>query len=112
MKDKRKTRRGLFTIVWEFQVPARRRRTFENTYGPEGAWAQLFRSAEGYVRTELLRDRKTRGRYLTIDYWKSRQAFAAFKKRSHSEYAALDEACAAFTEEERLVGEFENLDPR
>ena|SRR5947208_714489 len=112
MKDKRKSRKSLFTVVWEFRVPARKRRVFENAYGPWGAWAQLFRGAEGYVCTELLRDRKDRGRYLTIDHWKSRQAFVSFKRRSHSQYAALDEACAAFTEEERLVGEFENLGPQ
>ncbi len=112
MKGKAKIRGGVFTVVWEFQVPARQRRAFENTYGPVGAWAQLFCTGEGYIRTELLRDREMPGRYLTIDYWKSRRAFVTFKERSHAEYAALDKTCAAFTEEERIVGEFENLDSR
>ena len=79
MKGKRKPRRRLFTVVWEFRVAARQRRVFEKTYGPEGAWAQLFRAGKGYIRTELLRDRETPGRYLTIDNWTSRQAFVTFK---------------------------------
>jgi hypothetical protein len=56
MKGIGRTRSRLFTVVWEFRVPARQRRAFEKTYGPEGAWVQLFRTGEGYVRTELLRD--------------------------------------------------------
>jgi len=110
MKGKGQTRRRLFTVVWEFRVAARQRRAFEKTYGPEGAWARLFHTGKGYIRTELLRDRETPGRYLTIDYWTSRQAFGTFKKRNHAEYAALDEKCTTFTEEERLVGEFERLE--
>lgn len=95
-----------FAVVWEFRVPASKRRTFETAYGPEGDWAQLFRASEGYMRIELLRDRDTPGRYFTIDYWESRQAFAVFKKRNHAACTELDEKCAALTEAETLVGEF------
>src|SRR6266545_6502854 len=108
MTGRTKTRRGHFTAVWEFRVSARRRRAFEKAYGSEGAWAQLFRTGEGYMRTELLRDRKAPGRYLTIDYWNYRHAFLAFKKRKRAEYEALDKKCAALTQGEKLLGEFES----
>jgi heme-degrading monooxygenase HmoA len=103
----RQPQTGLFfAVVWEFRVSPRRRRAFEKVYGPEGDWARLFRTAKGYVRTELLRDRNMPGRYLTIDYWQSGQALAVFKKRNHAAYTELDEKCAALTEAETLVGEF------
>jgi len=59
------------------------------------------------VGTELLRDRETPGRYATIDYWKSAQAFLRFKRAKRSEYKALEQKCANLTEEETKIGEFE-----
>ena len=35
--------------VWEFQVRPGRESEFESHYGPDGTWARLFRSAEGYL---------------------------------------------------------------
>ncbi|SRR6266496_4783149 len=112
MMGRSQTRRHAFTVVWEFHVPASQLRAFEKAYGPEGAWAQLFRTGEGYVRTDLLRDRDTPGRYLTIDYWVSRRAFLNFKKRKRAEYESLDEKCAAFTGKEKMLGEFESWEPQ
>jgi heme-degrading monooxygenase HmoA len=97
--------------VWGFRVPGRQQRAFEKEYGPDGAWAQLFRTGEGYMRTELLRDRQTPGRYLTIDRWVSRKAFVNFKKQKRAEYKALDKKCAALTQKEKLLGEFESWEP-
>jgi heme-degrading monooxygenase HmoA len=99
--------RRRFVVVWEFRGPLRKRRAFEKAYGPDGALAKLFRDADGYLGTELLRDRQTPGRYLTIDQWKSRQAFLRFKKENRVEYHSLDNECAALTEEETKQGEFE-----
>jgi len=43
-------------ILWEFLVKPGREKEFERIYGPEGDWARLFARAEGYVRSDLLRD--------------------------------------------------------
>ena len=112
MTRKAKARTRPFTVVWEFRFPARRRHAFGKAYGPDGAWAQLFRTGEGYIRTELLRDRSTPGRYLTIDYWASRRAFVSFKKRKRAEYEVLDKKCAGLTQKEKMLGEFESWEPQ
>jgi hypothetical protein len=104
MKTKKKAHKRIFTIVWQFRVPARQRRAFERVYGPEGPWGQLFRMGKGYVSTELLRDRETAGRYLTTDRWESR---SFCHSRSISEYKSLDDKCAKLTTSEALLGEFE-----
>jgi heme-degrading monooxygenase HmoA len=107
MIRKAKSRRHHLAIVWEFRILPGKKRAFEKVYGPQGDWAQLFRRAKGFVRTELLRDRNTRGQYLTIDYWQSRQAFAAFKKKKSADYDALDQKCARLTQSESKLGEFQ-----
>jgi ribosomal-protein-alanine N-acetyltransferase len=96
-----------FTAVWEFHVASEKARAFEKVYGPEGNWAKLFRRGEGYIRTDLIRDHQIRGRYLTLDFWASRQAYQRFKKRNLASYKSLDKKCNSLTESERLIGEFD-----
>ncbi len=102
-----KTKKTEFVVVWEFRGRSGKRRDFERIYGPDGDWAKLFRSGKGYIRTELIRDIETPRRYLTLDFWTSRQAYARFKKENRTEYQAIDEKCASLTEGEALVGEFQ-----
>lgn len=97
-----------FTAVWEFQVKPEAVSAFEETYGPDGAWAQLFRQSPDYRGTELIRDLERPGRYLTLDHWTSREAFRRFKQDYHADYTVLDKRCENLTEDEALVGEFES----
>lgn len=100
----------MYCYLWEYRVPPERRTEFEAGYGPAGGWVALFRRDPAYVRTELLRDRDDPRRYLTVDVWASREACLAFRQRWREELDALDRRGAAWTEEERLVGEFEVVD--
>lgn len=95
----------LFIAVWEFQARRDKYGEFENAYGPDGDWAQLFRRGHGYIRTELHSDPKMPGRYFTLDIWQSKQGFEDFKRTRAAEYAALDARCESLTEAESLVGE-------
>jgi quinol monooxygenase YgiN len=98
-----------FTAVWEFQVKPEAVSAFESIYGPDGAWAQLFRQSPDYRGTELVRDLDRLGRYLTLDHWTSREALRRLKQDLHAEYAALDQQCESLTEREVLLGNFESL---
>ena len=100
-----------FTAVWEFHVSADKRRAFEKAYGPNGDWAKLFRLGEGYIRTELLRDRDVPGRYVTLDFWASRLAYQKFRRQNLANYKALDRRCEALTQSERCIGEFQRSVP-
>ena len=57
-----------FLLIWEFSVRSGSERQFEEVYGPDGAWMRLFRTAKGYLRTELHRDSNDPRRYLTFDF--------------------------------------------
>ncbi|MGB9074194.1 MAG: antibiotic biosynthesis monooxygenase family protein [Terriglobales bacterium] len=98
-----------FTAVWEFQVKPEAVSAFESIYGPDGAWAQLFRQSPDYRGTELIRDLDRPGRYLTLDHWTSREAFQRLKQDLHVEYAALDKQCEGLTEREVFLGNFRSL---
>jgi len=91
-------------IVWEFVVRAGREREFEEVYGPTGAWATLFSKSPEHLGVELLRDVANPRRYLTIDRWKTSEAFGAFRKEHAAPYEALDARCGALTEKESIVG--------
>jgi heme-degrading monooxygenase HmoA len=68
---------------------------------------QLFRRADGYLDTRLLRDRATPGRYVTMDRWEDEAAYRAFRVRLAAEHDAIDRECEALTIEERALGEYE-----
>jgi heme-degrading monooxygenase HmoA len=96
----------MFVIVWQFEVAEENVAAFEAAYGPDGSWAQLFRSSPGYQGTELLRDAYVPGSYLTIDRWSGEDAFRAFRKEHDSEYEKLDRACDALTARETRIGAY------
>jgi len=93
-------------IVWEFRIRPGAEAAFEAAYGPRGAWAELFAGGEGYLGTELLRDARSPGRYLTVDRWASAADHARFREAHAGEYARLDERLAALTEAELELGSF------
>ena len=100
-----------FTAVWEFHVSRDKRRAFERAYGPNGDWAKLFRRGEGYIRTELIRDRHVPGRYVTLDFWTSRLAYQKFRTQNLAAYKAIDKRCEALTQSEKCIGEFQRTVP-
>jgi len=97
----------MHVIVWEFTVRQEHRAAFEQAYGAEGDWARLFRTAPGYLGTELLCDSAVPDRYLTIDRWRTRGDFDAFKQASGPTYEALDEAFEDLTISEVKIGTFD-----
>jgi heme-degrading monooxygenase HmoA len=95
-----------FVVIWQFQVRAGMLRRFEAACSPRGEWAKLFRKDKQYLRTELVRDLKAKRTYLTLDFWKSPQAYTRFRKQHAAEYEALDARCKALTESEREIGRY------
>jgi heme-degrading monooxygenase HmoA len=96
----------MFVVVWQFEIAEEKIAAFEAAYGPEGPWAQLFRSSPEYQGTELLRDAYVSGIYLTIDRWASEQAFRAFRKDHDAGYESLDRDCDALVSRETRIGAF------
>lgn len=96
----------MFVVVWHFEIAEEKVAGFEAAYGPEGSWAQLFRTSPNYQGTELLRDAYIPGSYLTIDRWTSEEDFRAFRKANDRAYEELDRACDALTAKETRIGAY------
>lgn len=92
-----------YRILWTYEVKPEAAAVFERTYGSDGEWARLFRSARGYLGTQLFHTVGTPGRYLTIDEWESLAAYDIFRARFAAAYAELDARCDDLTQTERLL---------
>ena len=101
-----------FLAFWEFQVKPSSIPAFEEAYGPDGAWAQLFRRSPDYLGTELVRDLDHPGHYVTLDRWTSRECLRRFKQDHQSAYADLDKQCESLNEKETFLGDFESADTK
>ena len=101
----------MYIVVWRYLIRPGAGRDFERVYGPDGDWCRLFGEEGEYLGTELLRSIETPGEYMTIDRWDSESAYERFHARRRSEYAALDERCAGWTESETRLGAFDTAGP-
>ncbi|HZQ67440.1 MAG TPA: antibiotic biosynthesis monooxygenase [Terriglobales bacterium] len=100
------TDKGEFVVIWEFRVSAQQKERFEAAYGPQGAWAALFSQSNDFLRTDLVCDFQDPLRFLTLDFWTSRQAYESFRQQHAAEYKSIDQHCEAMTDSEREVGRF------
>jgi heme-degrading monooxygenase HmoA len=96
----------MYVIVWEFIIREECAGEFEAIYGPQGEWARLFATSEGYQETQLLRDTTNALRYVTLDFWTSQEAWERLRREHEEEYMALDERCERLTVKEHKLGEF------
>ncbi len=97
----------MYINLWEYFVRDGHEAEFEQIYGSNGDWAQLFMQSDGYLGTELLRDHDVRWRYITIDRWISAEVYDTFQEKYRKAYEKLDARCESLTESEKLIGKGE-----
>jgi hypothetical protein len=90
-----------FSIGFAYVVAPDARPEFEAVYGPDGDWAQFFRSDPTYVGTTL--ERTGDGEYLVTDHWRSRAAYDRFLVRNAARYEELSRANERLYESERRL---------
>ena len=95
--------------VWKFRPPAGGEDAFVEAYASDGAWAQLFGQAAGFLGTTLLRPVESDSWWLTIDRWESAQDFERFDREYGDTYRALDEELEGIAGEEEFVDTFEDI---
>jgi len=93
----------MFVRVWEYDVVPERAEEFERAYRGDGAWAELFARAEGFVGTELFRSVEAPGRYLTVDRFDSETSWQTFLRDNVADYRGLDESCSGLTLDARAL---------
>ena len=98
-----------YLVVWEFEVRPGCESEFEKVYGSTGDWVRLFRTANGFVRTELTRKAGSPRHYITLDFWRSEEAYEEFRHQHQQEYAAIDRRCEGLTQHEVELVRLERL---
>ena len=79
---------------------------FISAYESNGDWANLFRRAEGFLGTELLRSQNESNAFLTLDRWESSACFESFQEQFGTEYRKLDAQFESYTLSEEKIGVF------
>ena len=97
----------MFLALWEFEVKPGCEELFQSVYGADGEWVRLFRSDPSFIETRLLKDPAAENKFVTLDFWESREAYESFKELNHAAYVAIDKRCESLTESERCFGNFE-----
>jgi len=97
----------MFLALWEFEVKSGCEERFQSVYGADGEWVRLFRSAPSFIETRLLSDPAAVNKFVTVDFWASREAYESFRELNHAAYLAIDKRCESLTESERCLGNFE-----
>ncbi len=98
----------MIQIAWVIEAQPDRLLEFQKAYGVNGDWVQLFRRAEGYIETALMRDTENANRFLIIDRWRDLSSFDSFKRRYQAAYNELDHQCEEITLLETKVGTFDS----
>ncbi|MGA8617718.1 MAG: antibiotic biosynthesis monooxygenase family protein [Candidatus Sulfotelmatobacter sp.] len=96
----------MHVIIWQFTVREEHTQEFVSSYNSNGDWATLFRRAEGYLGTQLLRSSQEPNIFLTIDRWESVSCFEIFQERFGAEYKKLDAQFEGYTSSEKKMGVF------
>jgi heme-degrading monooxygenase HmoA len=99
----------LYVLVWEFHLKPERETDFERHYGDQGTWCRLFQTGIGYKGTKLLKDSQQSNRYITMDYWSSKEHYEQFLKEKQEEYASMDRQCESLTDAESFIGSFHTI---
>lgn len=94
----------MYTIVWRYRVRAERAGEFEQAYGARGEWVRFFTRGEGYIGTRLYRDTGEAHSFVTVDEWRSKRDYEAFRAAHEGEYGDIDRRCEEYTLDEECVG--------
>jgi uncharacterized membrane-anchored protein YitT (DUF2179 family) len=93
----------MHVVAWRFHVKPEHLTEFKRHYGPQGAWADLFRRADGFVKTDLIPSQTNPAEFTTFDYWHSKDDYDRFRSSFQDDYDRLDRQFAPLLAREERV---------
>ncbi len=99
----------MFTVIWKYKVVEEHKTDFEKLYGPHGKWVTLFKTFEGYIDTQLIKEIQEPNCYLTIDTWESQDKYRKFLETKQGEFSIIDAEGESLTISETKIGWFNTL---
>ena len=98
----------MLRIIWRFRAKPHKSVEFQRTYSWKGPWAKLFGQSPEYQGTILLQDVSDPHAFVVIDRWASQDSFNRFREQFGPDYQRLDEQCRDLTDDETLIGVFQD----
>jgi len=95
-----------FVYIWKYIVKPENIYEFLTVYDTKGEWVRLFKKSNDYIQTKLFIDTNNPSSFMTIDYWKNKEARDLFIKTHQTEYEEIDRRCEDLTIKEELIGEY------
>ena len=65
--------------------------SFEELFGPSGAWQALLTCSDGYLGTEVACESQIERRFRVLDFWVSHADFEAFRDRFAARFKRFNE---------------------
>ena len=96
-------------MIWEYIVKLGAQGPFELSFGPGGAWDELFARHEGFRGMSLLRDKVHARRYLAIEVWGEMDQREQVLRDREVEFEILNASLAEWTESRTSLGVFSML---
>jgi|CXWL01.1.fsa_nt_gi hypothetical protein len=76
----------MFIVIWKYEVHEIFKHNFEELYGKNGKWVELFQTGEGYLETLLIKAASESNQYATIDTWTSRYHYEKFLEENKKQF--------------------------
>ena len=74
-------------------------------YDSSGEWVQLFSKSPSFIKTELFCEMNDSHCFVSIDFWKSKEAFQKFHQSNREKYNRIDKKGDKLTILEERIGE-------
>lgn len=96
----------MYKVIWRYKVKAEFVKDFLKIYDSSGEWVQIFSESSDFIKTELFNDVNAHQYFLTIDYWKSKEAYENFYLSYKNKLDSIDAKGNCLTISEEKIGEF------
>jgi len=96
----------MIRIIWRFRAKPHKAEDFRRVYSWKGAWARLLGRSSEFQGTLLLQDTADPLVFVVIDRWATSESFTRFRQQFGPDYEHLDRQCLGLTDEETMIGVF------
>ena len=100
----------MFVAIWKYEVKEGSIKKFEELYGQNGKWVNLFKENAGYLTTEFVESLSDTNVYITIDKWESYYHYQNYLDKNNDEILEIDAEGEDLTKNESKIGWFETVD--
>ena len=100
----------MFVAIWKYEVKEDSIKEYEELYGQNGKWVNLFKGNAGYITTEFIKSVNQPYEYITLDKWESYVHYQNYLEKNKDEIIEIDAEGEELTANETKIGWFETVD--